>query len=207
MSPLPTQLTDRWENREEPNLGEGTIYWHVLFHNEPQLRSLALLAQKKLANFTGLHMTPPNWLHMTVLVAGSTNDIAPDQMPSLLDEASKRLSPVKAITATLGKVLYHPEAIMLAVEPSEALQPIREAIKNATDTVTGKADGTNHRPWVPHVTLCYSTSVQSAEPIIATLGQQLPNCEVSINTVTLVTQQGPERLWDWHPYGAVQLRP
>jgi 2'-5' RNA ligase len=166
------------------------------------VRSLALFAQKKLANFSGLHMTPQQWLHMTVLVAGSTRDIAPDQMPKLLDQAAQRLARIKPVTATLGKILYHPEAIMLSIEPGETLQPIRSAIEDATSAVTGRS---YRQQWTPHVTLCYSTSMQPAEPIIAALGWQLPTCEAKISAVNLVTQQGPERLWDWHPFGSVQL--
>jgi hypothetical protein len=59
--------------------------------------------------------------------------------------------------------------------------------------------------WMPHVTLCYSTRVQPAQPIIATSGKTLPSCRVAIDTLTLVVQQGAEWLWNWSPVGAVSL--
>jgi hypothetical protein len=56
--------------------------------------------------------------------------------------------------------------------------------------------------WMPHVTVAYSTAVQSAGPIIAALGRELPECKI---TVSLIAQQGAERQWDWHQVAEVQL--
>ncbi|HEY9437495.1 MAG TPA: hypothetical protein VIS29_02360 [Streptomyces sp.] len=33
MSPLPRQMINRWQNREEH--GQGTIYWHILLGPGP----------------------------------------------------------------------------------------------------------------------------------------------------------------------------
>lgn len=51
-------------NRPEPPEGQGTVYWH------------ALMGQTILGKFDGFHLTPPEWLRMTILVAGSTKEIA-----------------------------------------------------------------------------------------------------------------------------------
>jgi hypothetical protein len=67
---LPTQMTNRWQHRDEPGTGEGTVYWHMLMGDYPEVTGLARQAQQQLAPFaTGLHMTPLNLLHMTTLVA------------------------------------------------------------------------------------------------------------------------------------------
>jgi hypothetical protein len=67
---LPTQMTNHWQHRDEPGTGEGTVYWHMLMGDYPEVTSLARQAQQQLAPFaTGLHMTPLNLLHMTTLVA------------------------------------------------------------------------------------------------------------------------------------------
>ena len=59
--------------------------------------------------------------------------------------------------------------------------------------------------WVPHATLCYSTSQQPAAPIIAALGKALPTREVTIDKLSLVVQHGPALSWDWRPVGTVHL--
>jgi 2'-5' RNA ligase len=62
-----------------------------------------------------------------------------------------------------------------------------------------------HGSWVPHVTLAYSTSVQPAAPIIATLGRKLPEHSISVDRVNLIIQEGAERLWNWRSVAEVSL--
>ena len=79
MSPLPEVLIDRWQNRHDTSdPDDGLVYWHVLLGHQEPLRRAAQLGQDRLAEFPGLHMTPLEWLHMTVLVAGSVRDISED---------------------------------------------------------------------------------------------------------------------------------
>jgi hypothetical protein len=107
---------------------------------------------------------------------------------------------------TLGKVLYHPEAIMLAARPRDALIPVLDAARLATYEVTGQyGQPGNRSPWTPHITVCYSTARQPAEPIISALGHDLPGCAVQISTASLVIQRGPERLWDWSSVATIQF--
>jgi 2'-5' RNA ligase len=171
------------------------------------LRNMVRMAQARLSRFSGLHMTPLQWLHLTVLVAGPAGQISPAARSEMLMAARSSLSGVGPISIELSRIFYHPEAIVLIADPAEALSPIREAAQQATKTVMGHrgADAPSSSPWTPHVTLCYSTSTQPAEPIIAALGKGLPSCRVSVNALSLVLQQGAEWLWNWSPVGAVSL--
>jgi 2'-5' RNA ligase len=164
-------------------------------------------AQDRLSKFSGLHLTPLRWLHITTLIAGSTDDIDDSDMSEMLTEARSLLSGMTPIRVTFRRIFYHPEAIVLGIHPQEALAPIQETALAATRAVTGH-DGKAlacAQPWMPHVTLCYSTGRQPAEPIIAALGKELPACDVSIQSLSLVVQRGPERLWDWHHIGTARL--
>jgi 2'-5' RNA ligase len=206
-------MIDRWQERAEPAPGEGLIYWHMLLGDHPDVVALAHSAQERLAPFNGLHMTPLRWLHMTALIAGSADEITGPELEQMAGAAARQLAEIPPITVTLRKVLYHPEAIMLAARPGNALVPVLEAARSATYEVTGKYGRPGNRsPWTPHVTVCYSTARQPAEPIISTLGPELPGCVVQISAVSLVIQHGPERLWDWSPvatihFGAAHARP
>jgi 2'-5' RNA ligase len=207
MSPLPQELVDRWQNRGENGPGEGTVYWHVLLSADAGLRSMVEEAHDRLSKFSGLHLTPLRWLHITTLMAGLSEGIDDSDMSEMLAKARSLLSDRAPIRVTFRRVLYHPEAIVLGVDPQEALAPIQKAALVATRAVTGH-DGTAPgcaQPWLPHVTLCYSTSRQPAEPIIAALGKELPACDVTIQALSLVVQRGPERLWDWHHIGTARL--
>lgn len=206
MSPLPTRMVNRWQNRKEPGPGQGTLYWHILVGDHPEARDLAHTAQKRLADFQGLHMTPTEWLHITTLVVGPTDQITPDQQYEMLTAASELLAALPPVAVTLSRFLYHPEAIAVAVQPSDPLRQIRDAVQTATLKVTGR-EGHTEGPaqWTPHMTLAYSETEQPAEPLITALGREVPTKEFTINAVTLVAQRGPERRWDWHPIGQTSL--
>ena len=206
MSPLPTEFIDRWEHRDEPGPGEGLIYWHMLLGDNPDVVALVTEAQQRLAPFDGLHMTPLKWLHMTALIAGSSTDLTDDQVRQMAAFASRRLATIAPIPVTFGKILYHPEAIMLAAEPSEALLPVLDAAREATLTATGTVGRPGNKiPWTPHITVCYSQASQPTRQIIETLGTHLPARVAEIRTVSLVNQHGPERQWEWRPVAEIQV--
>jgi len=206
MTTPPAQMIDRWHNRAEPGPDESTIYWHMLMNDQPQVIDLARDAQQRLARFPGLHMTPLERLHMTTLVAGPAEHFSPDQLRQMITAASAMLADTPAVTVTVGGIVYHPEAIMLDVKPKRALAHVHDAVRAATMTVTGghDTDGTPPR-WIPHITICYSTAAQAMAPIVAALGPQQGRCQIQISTVSLVIQNGPERLWDWHTAGTIHL--
>jgi 2'-5' RNA ligase len=206
MTTLPAQMTDRWHNRDEPAPGEGTVYWHMLMNDHPQVIDLARDAQQRLARFPGLHMTPLDRLHMTALLAGPADHFSPGQLQQMITTASAALTDSPAITVTIGDIFYHPEAIVLAVKPRRALTPIHDAVHAATRAVTGDHDPDDHpASWIPHVTICYSTADQAMAPIVAALGSQPRECQIQISAVSLVIQHGPERLWDWRTIGTIRL--
>ena len=208
MSPLPKQLINRWrDGYGAADPAAGTAYWHILLGGNTKLRETARTAQERLAEFTGLHMTPLQWLHLTVLIAGPVNQISDQAMNEMLTIARLSISDTAPIEIEFSRIIYHPEAIVLSAEPVGALTPIREAAQQATRAVTGH-DGIAERSsliWTPHVTLCYSISTQPTEPIIAALGKKLPDCPVTIDAFSLVIQHGAEWLWNWSPVGTVSM--
>jgi 2'-5' RNA ligase len=208
MSPLPKQLINRWRDGYGAAApAAGTLYWHVLLGGNEQLCETARTAQGRLAGFSGLHMTPLRWLHLTVLHAGSANHIPAQAMNEMLAAARASISGTAPVTIEFSRVIYHPEAIVLAAQPAEALSPVREAARQATLAILGH-EGIADRSsptWTPHVTLCYSTSTQPAEPIIAALGKRIPDCQVTIDAFNLVVQYGAEWLWNWSPAGTVPI--
>ncbi len=183
--------------------GQGQVYWHVLFHDHPQVRALAREAHQRLAGLRGLDLVPLRWLHLTTLIAGFTDEITAGQLDAMTTEATRLLARTQPITVTLRRVLYHPEAIALRAEPVTALDALLRAARAATRAATGRDGALAHQPWTPHVTVAYSNSAQPAAPVIAALGRELPPCEVTISSVSLVIQEGPENLWNWRPIARI----
>ena len=213
MSALPEWMTDRWQHRADPAPGEGTVYWHMPVHHHPQVTGLARDARQRLASFSGLHLTPLQRLHITTVVAGPAGSFTDGQLDQMATTAAGLLAHVPPVTVTLGRVLYHPEAIVLAVSPGKALGPVRDAALTATRMITGHHEYSDERErWIPHITICYSTARQPAAPLIAALGENLPRCEVQVSALSLIIQRGPERLWDWItvatiPFATATTRP
>jgi 2'-5' RNA ligase len=201
---LPEQMTNRWARRRDPQPGEQTLYWHVLMRDYPDVGDLAQEARNQLLPFGGLHMTPDDCLHMTTLVAGPAERFSQAQREQLIQTAADQLADVRPITVSLGKVVYHPEAILFAVTPATALAPLRSAAMAATRATGHDAIGQDEE-WRPHVTLCYSTNDQPARPIIDSLGMALPERTITVRRLSLVIQTGSELAWDWTVIGSASL--
>jgi 2'-5' RNA ligase len=190
-------MSNRWENRTEPAPGHGVLYWHILLRDYPAAQAMAATGRERLKQFSGLHFTPIQWLHITTLVVGPADKLGDDDIAEMITSVSGLLAGISPVTVRLGRVLYHPEAIVLKVQPDDALDHIATAVKVGS-RISGDGDATSQtRSWVPHATLAYSTSGQAAGPIIAALGTRLPDCEIMVDRINLVVQEGPERLWDW----------
>jgi 2'-5' RNA ligase len=189
-------MADHWSPQPGVDPKRPQLMWLMLLHNHPEVAELALTAHERLAGLPGLDLVPPQWLHVTTLIAGFADEITAEQADAMVAEAGRQLAQIPAITVRLGRVLYHPQAIMLDARPATVLAPALKAVQAATSAATGRDGRLYHEPWTPHVTLAYSNSVQPAEPVIKALGRDLPPCEVAIGSISLVAQ-APEQLWTW----------
>jgi 2'-5' RNA ligase len=197
-----SQISRKFDRRSRPPSGR-TLYWHVLMADQPEVIDLARQAADRLAPFTGLHLTPLDRLHMTTFVVGPADDVTEHQLQKMIRIAADHQGGIGPIPVSLGKVLYHAEAIMVAVSPAAALTPIRSAALAATEQVGLQAAG--ELDWTPHVTLCYSTADQPAPPIIKALGRHMPQRNINVSSLSLVIQDGPERQWHWITVGTVRI--
>jgi 2'-5' RNA ligase len=111
-------------------------------------------------------------------------------------EARRLLARTPPVTITLGRVLYHPRAVMLSVGPPGVLDPVLRAAQQATHAATGRGGELYSDPWVPHVTLAYSNAAGPAGPVIEALGRDLPGRQAVVTAISLVSQT-PAQLWAW----------
>lgn len=147
---------------------------------------------------------PPEWLHLTTLIAGFSDEIAPGRVEAMAGQAHRLLARTSPVKITLGRILYHPRAVMLDAGPAAALEPVLRAVQEATRAAAGREGRLHTEPWTPHITLAYSNMTRPAAPVIAALGRQLPRQEVTISSVSLVAQ-APGQLWTWHPVTQVRF--
>lgn len=204
MSPYPAQLEDHWTLEPEVDPARTQLMWLMVVGGDPQIAELARAGQAKLAGLPGLDIVPGEWLHITTLIAGFSDEVTPDQVAVMAGHATQLLAETPPIQITLGRILYHPRAVMLAAQPGEALEPVLEAVKEATRKGTGNDGHLHFEPWTPHITLAYSNTSHPASPVIDALGRELPRQQATIRSVSLVTQ-APEQQWTWQAVANVQL--
>jgi 2'-5' RNA ligase len=204
MSPLPTRLADHWWQRPGRRPGRLLYHWHVLFNDHPEVHELAAACQRKLAGLPGLDLVPLQWLHLTTLVAGFADEVPAQAVDTMVTTAQQLLAPAEPIPVSLGRVFYHPEAVVLLVEPAEALDPVLSAVQIAAREAgcLGHADTS---PWRPHISIAYSNGSGPAAPVIEALGLRVPATELTIRSVSLVAQAQVGHSWQWQAVAEVRL--
>jgi 2'-5' RNA ligase len=202
MSPLPTRMADHWWQRPGRHPGRELYHWHMLFHDQPRVGELAAMAHERLAGLPGLDMVPTPWLHLTTYIVGFIDEVPDHAVAAMLEETRHLLAGVEPIPVRLGRVLYHPQAVALAVEPLGALNPVLDAVRTAT-RFAGCDGHTDTDPWFPHISVAYSNRSGPAAPIIAALGRWLPKVDVAMKSVSLVAQTQVGRTWQWRPVAEI----
>lgn len=204
MSPLPTQMANHWWQRPGRYPGRYLYQWHLAFHDQPKVRQLAEKAQVRLEDQAGLDMVAPRLLHLTTYIVGFVDEIAPQSVEAMIEGARQRLALVPPIQVTVGKIGYHPQAVSLLVKPLGALNPILDAVREATEGA-GCHGHIDTDPWVPHISVAYSHASGPAAPIIDALGRSLPETEITVRSISLVSQTQVDRSWQWEPVAEVFL--
>ncbi len=197
MSPFPSRMEDHWRLQPDVDPGRAQLMWFMVVGDYPEVAELALLGQRRLAGLGGLDLVPRRWLHVTVLIAGFADEIASEQVGVMAGEARRLLARTPPVTITLGRVLYHPRAIMLDAGPPGALEPVLRVAQHATRLATGRDGELYGEPWTPHITLAYSNTAGPAGPVIEALGRELPRQQAAVTSISLVSQ-APAQRWTWH---------
>lgn len=204
MSPLPVEMANHWWQRPGRLPGRELYHWHMLFHGDHKVRDIVATAQQRLDGLAGLDLVPLQWLHVTTYIVAFVDEMSDTQVRALIAEATNLLSTTAPIAVAIGRVLYHPTAVTLALEPADALYPVLDAVRRATHSV-GCDGHTDTDPWIPHVSVAYSNAVGPAEPIIAALGRRLPSVDVQMASISLVAQTQVDHTWQWRPIAEIPL--
>jgi 2'-5' RNA ligase len=197
-------MEDHWVPQPGADPARTQLMWFMLLGDNPEVAELVRTAQDRLAGLPGLDLVPREWLHMTTLIARFCDEITTDQVDAMTDHARRHLARTPPVPVTLGRILYHPRAVMLDARRHEALEPVLRIVQEATRLATGKDGRLHHEPWIPHITVAYSNMIRPAAPVIEALGRELPRRDVTISSISLISQ-APEHQWTWHPVTDVQF--
>ncbi|MEW2354332.1 2'-5' RNA ligase family protein [Spirillospora sp. NPDC029432] len=205
MSPYPARMSDHWWWRPGVRPGRRLLVWHILLHDQPELRALVRQCQDKLDGLDGLDLIPEEWLHMTTQIVGFADEIRAAEVDTMVDEAAKRLGALEPIEVELGRLWFHSEAVMLGVRPSRALHPVREAIREAVAASVHVHQLDDDPEWTPHVSVAYSHADRPAEPVVSALALRPAPRPLRVSEVHLVEQVREGRLYRWDVRAEVPL--
>ena len=195
MSPLPTRMSDHWWWRPGIKPGRDLLVWHITFDDASHVRTLAETAQKPLRPLAGLDLVPLDWLHMTTLIVGHRDEIDPANVEKMTTAAQETLGGIQPITVELGKVWFHPEAVMLSPHPAESLAPIYEHIRQAAAHAIPEDD--IPAQWLPHMSIAYSNSDGPAAPVVEALTPRPRPVSWTAQAVHLVAQRRHGHSYRW----------
>src|SRR5260370_17536082 len=133
-------MENHWVPETGADRARAQLMWLMCLGGEPEAAALAALGQARLDGLPGLDLVPPEWLHMTTVIAGYADEIPAGQIEAMTAHAQQLLAATCPVTITLSRVLYHPRVIMLAASPADALLPVLEACHEATSARTRRAD-------------------------------------------------------------------
>jgi len=131
VSPFPVRMSDHWADQTGTDPHRQQLMWPITVSTAEATAELAAEARRRLADVPGLDLVPPRWLHLTTLTSGPADEMTDDVLTMLTEAASRLLASVPPVTITLGRVLYHPRAVMLDAGPQEPFQPLIGAIQAA----------------------------------------------------------------------------
>ncbi|GAA1585208.1 hypothetical protein GCM10009678_79720 [Actinomadura kijaniata] len=205
MSPLPTRMSDHWWWRPGVRPGRRLLVWHILLDDQPQARTLVRECQSRLAGLDGLDLVPTRWLHMTTQIIGFADEISGAEVEAMTDAAAKRLRLLAPVTADIGKLWFHSEAVMLGIRPARALDPVRAAVRAAAGETVRVHQLADEPDWTPHVSVAYSHGDGPAAPVIEVFAVPPSACSFTVRAVHLVAQERTDRLYRWEPVAKVPL--
>jgi 2'-5' RNA ligase len=149
-------------------------------------------------------MVASDLLHVTTYIVGFADEVQQGAVAEMIAGARKRLSATPPIPVAISRVGYHPQAVVLIVEPPGALDPILSAVREATNAA-GYEGHADIDPWIPHISVAYSHADGPAQPIIDALGRWVPKTELTIKSISLAAQTQVGRSWQWEPIAEVYL--
>jgi hypothetical protein len=205
MRPLPERMTDHWWWRPGVRPGRRLLVWHILFHDQADVRAMVAETQGRLDGIGGLDVIPDEWLHMTTQIVGFEDEISSGEIQDMTAAVAERLRPLDPVAVELGRPLFQTEGVALGIQPPRALDPVRHGLRAATaSTVT--AHHLDDAPgWTPHLSIAYSNSEGPTAPVIEALRPHPAPRTAVIREVHLVAQVRDGHLYRWEQIAASSL--
>lgn len=206
MTTQPETMRNHWWWRPGWSVGRRFYTWHLTFEGQDDVHRLAAEYRSALAPLgSTLAPIPDKWLHLTMQGIAFVGEGKEEDTQAMADAARDRLAAVRAFDLRIGPAVLDPEAVLLHVKPDGPVRAVRNAIREAIGVVLGdvpeKAEG-----FTPHVSVAYSNSDGSAEPIAQVLaGLDIPPATARISAAELIVINRDNKMYEWESFAKVPL--
>jgi len=199
------RMRDHWWWRPGWRPGRRMYTWHFTFDGQHSLHQLVDAYQARLADLPGLDPIPRQWLHLTTQGIGFADEISDAELESIIKASRERLASVPRAAVTMGPAVVDPEVVRLEVRPSDALTPVRRALRDAIAAVRGPEQVGESNNWTPHVSVVYSNGAGPMAPVLKALDPPLQPVPVEIPDVRLIVLERDTRLYQWQTRAIIAL--
>ncbi|NDU76045.1 2'-5' RNA ligase family protein [Actinomadura sp. DSM 109109] len=202
---MPERMADHWWWLPGMRPGRRMLLWHLLPHGQAEVIDLVRRCQDGLAGVDGLDLVPAEWLHMTTQIVGFEDEIPGGRVEALVAGAGRRMGALAPIEVELGRPWVHSEGVALGVRPEGALDPVRQAMREAADETVGVHPLDGGPGWTPHISAAYSNAGGPAAPIVEALDPCPAPVSLRVAAAHLVAQVRDGHLYRWEPVAEVAL--
>ncbi|MBQ0902670.1 2'-5' RNA ligase family protein [Micromonospora sp. U21] len=196
------KMQDHWWWRPGWQAGRHYYACHFSVGEHAELAELARRYQESLRTFPGLDLIPSTWLHLTMQGIGFIDDLDDEQVARLQHGIRERLAGLSAPVVTFHRPVVRKEAVYLPADPPAPIATVRDAVREVLGHVLGEDDAElapeHARSFRPHVSVAYSNTAQSAEPIAAALERvEVGPAVVKLDQVGLLEFHRDHRMYEW----------
>jgi 2'-5' RNA ligase superfamily len=201
-----TQIADHWWPRPGWRPGRTMYTFHVTFDALPEVGDLAESDQARLANLPGLDLIPRQWLHLTTQGVAFSDQISAAEVTMVTDAARSRLAAVDAPVITIGPAEVASEGIAYHINPVQALDPVRDAIRTAISDALGANRLLEDQAWTAHISISYANTTGAADIYEAALAGHGETVTVRVPAAQLILLNRGNHLYTWETVANLPLR-
>jgi 2'-5' RNA ligase len=203
-----TRMVNHWL---KPGWYRGRQFysWYLTFEHCSALHDLARYYGAALAGLP-VDIVPVQWLHLTIQSIGVAGEVSGEDLRGIGDAAATHCAAIPSFDVTIGRMVVHPEAVVMLATPSESLRSLRSSLRNAIADVWGMdavldTEGSRDE-FVPHVTLAYSRGDEPAAPLIdAVRAIDRRFVTLPVNAAHLLSVQRDVPAYRWSPVTVAAL--
>jgi 2'-5' RNA ligase len=190
---------DHWWWRPGWRPGRSFYTWHILVEDQPAIHEYARQIQPELAATGALGPIPLEWLHMTLQGVGFTDEVSEQALQEIAAAVSERVAGLGPVPVKLGPPVVDPEGVNLPVQPAEAVDVVRRAVRAGIAEVWGAERVPEAEAgFTPHVSLAYShTSGRPLAPIQGVLERHAAALPAVLTRVSLIDINRDDRVYVW----------